>query len=122
MLVLKQTLTTLAVLLATLQITHAAPTKLRKRALNSSAPLSSDIDGVHILLNNDVDSETSKNAFLLLSKPRNYYDGMSACDTMGDGKIRTATRPPQHSFRLLMVVLLPFREHTCRNAHVYMYN
>ncbi|KAF9963179.1 hypothetical protein BGZ65_005363 [Modicella reniformis] len=85
MVTLKYILTTLAVLLVTLQITDAAPAKIRKRGLNTSAPLASDIDGAHLLLVNDVDSQTGKNAFLLLSKPRGYYDGMSACDSMGDG-------------------------------------
>ncbi|KAF9437351.1 hypothetical protein BGZ76_001117 [Entomortierella beljakovae] len=65
---------------------NAAPAKFDKRVLLPTAPLASDIDGAHLLLKNDVDSsKIIKNAFLLLSKPRNYYDGMSACTSMGDG-------------------------------------
>jgi acetylcholinesterase len=85
MVALKQAFATLTVLLATVHITLAAPTTLQKRGLNNSAPLASDIDGAHLLLINDVDSQTSKDAFLLLSKPRSYYDGMNACDSMGTG-------------------------------------
>ncbi|KAG0351812.1 hypothetical protein BGZ54_003081, partial [Gamsiella multidivaricata] len=78
----KPIFTVLSVLL-TLGVSNAAP--IKKRDLNASAPLASDIDGAHLLLLNDVDSSTAKNAFLLLSKPRGYYDGMSACNTMADG-------------------------------------
>ncbi|KAH7026977.1 Alpha/Beta hydrolase protein [Linnemannia elongata] len=87
MVVLKQILSSAVALLATLQISFAAPapTVVEKRSLSSSAPLASDINGAHLLLLNDVDSETSKNAFLLLSAPRGYYDGMSACSALGDG-------------------------------------
>ncbi|ORZ16677.1 Carboxylesterase family-domain-containing protein [Lobosporangium transversale] len=49
-----------------------------------AGPLASDIGGAHLLLENDVDSSTAKHAFLLLSKPRGYYDGMEACASMGD--------------------------------------
>ncbi|KAF9324182.1 hypothetical protein BGZ91_003115 [Linnemannia elongata] len=87
MVVLKQILSSAVALLATLQISFAAPapTVVEKRSLSSSAPLASDINGAHLLLLNDVDSETAKNAFLLLSAPRGYYDGMSACSALGDG-------------------------------------
>ncbi|KAF9114338.1 hypothetical protein BGX27_011158 [Mortierella sp. AM989] len=81
MVLLKTILSTAAVLLLTAQVyIDAAPTKLKKRLLLPNAPLASDIDGAHLLLKNDVDSSNIiKNAYILLSKPRNYYDGMSAC-------------------------------------------
>ncbi|KAF9082642.1 hypothetical protein BGX23_012260, partial [Mortierella sp. AD031] len=87
MVAIKHILSSAVALLVTLQISLAAPAPVpvEKRALDNSAPLASDINGAHILLLNDVDSETSKNAFLMLSAPRGYYDGMAACGAMGDG-------------------------------------
>lgn len=61
-----------------------APTKMNKRLSLPLAPSASDIDGAHLLLNNDLDSNTPKNAYMLLSKPRNYSDGIAACVSMGD--------------------------------------
>lgn len=89
MILLKTILSAAAVLLLSCQV-DAAPVELKKRLLLPGAPLASDIDGAHLLLKNDVDSTNIiKNAYLLLSKPRNYYDGMSACLSMGDGKRST---------------------------------
>ncbi|KAG0364303.1 hypothetical protein BGX24_004689, partial [Mortierella sp. AD032] len=85
MVAMKQILSSAVAILVTLQISLAAPAPVEKRALSGSAPLASDINGAHLLLLNDVDSETGKNAFLLLSAARGYYDGMNACSTMGDG-------------------------------------
>ncbi|KAF9117263.1 hypothetical protein BGW39_002392, partial [Mortierella sp. 14UC] len=86
MVAMKQILSSAVALLVTLQISLAAPAPtVEKRALSDSAPLASDINGAHLLLLNDVDSETGKNAFLLLSAARGYYDGMKACSAMGDG-------------------------------------
>ncbi|ORZ16673.1 Carboxylesterase family-domain-containing protein [Lobosporangium transversale] len=93
MVLLKPVSTALAVWLAVahFQVLDAAPTPPTaasppvKRALLSTAPLASDISGAHLLMENDVDSSTAKHAFLLLSKPRGYYDGMKACLSMGDG-------------------------------------
>ncbi|KAF8935299.1 Carboxylesterase family-domain-containing protein [Dissophora ornata] len=76
-------LSTLAAVAVFLQVSNAAP--IEKRTLNASAPSASDIGGAHLLLLNDVDSNTAKNAFLLLSQPRSYSDGMSACKSMGEG-------------------------------------
>ncbi|KAF8941666.1 Carboxylesterase family-domain-containing protein [Dissophora ornata] len=75
-------LSTLAAFAVFTQVSNAAP--IQKRTLNASAPLASDIGGAHLLLLNDVDSATAKNAFLMLSQPRDYYDGMSACNSMGE--------------------------------------
>ncbi|KAF9581359.1 hypothetical protein BGW38_001656 [Lunasporangiospora selenospora] len=83
---LKTLVSVVTILLLTVLVhVDAAPTKLRKRLLLPLAPKASDIDGAHLLLKNDVDSsKLIKNAFVLLSKPRNYYDGMKACVSMGD--------------------------------------
>jgi acetylcholinesterase len=76
--------TTLALL--TVNLLHAAPTpKVEKRLLSSLAPVASAINGVSIILENDVDSSKPKYSFLLLSQPRGYYDGMNSCLSMGDG-------------------------------------
>ncbi|KAI1317073.1 hypothetical protein EDD11_009056 [Mortierella claussenii] len=83
MILLKCILVTAAMLLTALQ---AAPIESpKKRTLLPTAPVATDIDGAHLLIKNDVDSSTAKNAFLLLSKSRGYYAGMDACLSMGDG-------------------------------------
>ncbi|CAO3569853.1 unnamed protein product [Mortierella alpina] len=86
MILFKTILSAVAVFLLSSQ-TEAAPTKkIEKRLLLPTAPLASDIGGAHLLLKNDVDSKNIiKNAYLLLSKPRGYYDGINACLSMGDG-------------------------------------
>ncbi|KAG9321486.1 hypothetical protein KVV02_005883 [Mortierella alpina] len=85
MILFKTIFSAVAVFLLTSQ-TEAAPTQIKKRLLLPTAPLASDIDGAHLLLRNDVDSKNViKNAYLLLSKPRGYYDGINACLSMGDG-------------------------------------
>ncbi|KAF9207523.1 hypothetical protein BGZ49_000261 [Haplosporangium sp. Z 27] len=77
---------TVVVLLSLQVFVEAAPTKFKKRLLLPTAPLASDINGAHLLIKNNVDSNpVIKNAYVLLSNPRNYYDGMSACTSMGDG-------------------------------------
>ncbi|KAF9312289.1 hypothetical protein BG003_006429 [Podila horticola] len=68
--------------LSTHNLVDSAPAHIDKRALNSGAPLASDVGGASIIMDNDVDTATSKVSFLLLSKPRGYYDGMSACSSM----------------------------------------
>lgn len=72
--------------LSTHNLVDSAPAHIDKRALNSGAPLASDVGGASIIMDNDVDTATSKVSFLLLSKPRGYYDGMSACSSMNSGK------------------------------------
>ncbi|KAK3808426.1 MAG: Alpha/Beta hydrolase protein [Benniella sp.] len=85
MILLKSILSAAAVLLLSCHV-DAVPVKLQKRLLLPTAPKASDIDGAHLLLKNDVDSSNIiKNAYLLLSKPRDYYSGMNACLSMGDG-------------------------------------
>lgn len=64
----------------------AAPARVDKRALNAGAPFASDVGGATIIIDNDVDTSTSKVSFLLLSKPLGYYDGMSTCTSMNSGK------------------------------------
>ena len=88
MVLLKTIFLATAVFLSTTHVhINAAPVKLNKRLLLPNAVQANDIDGAHLLMKNDVDTtKLIKNAFLLLSKPRGYYDGISACLSMGDGK------------------------------------
>ncbi|KAF9314153.1 hypothetical protein BG006_004010, partial [Podila minutissima] len=76
-----------AILLSSNVAIEAAPTpKLDKRLLLPTAPLASDIDGAHLLMQNDADTTyIIKNAYVLLSKPRSYWDGIATCLKMGDG-------------------------------------
>ncbi|KAG0348904.1 hypothetical protein BG004_003736 [Podila humilis] len=75
------------VLLSSNVAVNAAPTpKLEKRVLLSTAPLASDIDGAHLLMKNDADTtNVIKSAYVLLSKPRNYWSGIGSCLKIGDG-------------------------------------
>ncbi|KAG0067562.1 hypothetical protein BGZ89_005917 [Linnemannia elongata] len=87
MLSLKSTLVVVITLaLLTVNLVYAAPVgKVEKRLLSPLAPVASAINGVSIILENDVDSSKAKYSFLLLSQPRGYYAGMDSCLTMGDG-------------------------------------
>ncbi|GJJ77782.1 hypothetical protein EMPS_10141 [Entomortierella parvispora] len=78
---------TAAILASQTLFTAAAPVeKINKRTLLPTAPLASDVNGAHLLIINDVDSANIiKNAYILLSQPRDYYSGMSMCTSMGDG-------------------------------------
>lgn len=72
----------------TVNLLHAVPTaKVEKRLLSPLAPVASAINGVSIILENDVDSSKAKYSFLLLSQPRGYYAGMDSCLSMGDGML-----------------------------------
>ncbi|KAG0033085.1 hypothetical protein BGZ81_009412 [Podila clonocystis] len=53
-------------------------------ALVANAPSASDLDGVHILIDNDVDTSTNDTSMILLSKKRNYQDSMKACESLGE--------------------------------------
>lgn len=53
-------------------------------ALVSNAPAAKDVQGVFLLLDNDVDSKTPKNPVILLSKPRSYNNSQALCSTMGE--------------------------------------
>lgn len=52
--------------------------------LVANAPSASDLDGVHILIDNDVDTSTNKTSMILLSKKRNYQDSIKACESLGE--------------------------------------
>ncbi|KAK3832697.1 MAG: Carboxylesterase family-domain-containing protein [Linnemannia elongata] len=60
--------------------------------LVNNAPAAKDISGIHLLLDNDVDSQTPKNPVILLSKPRPYKDGQSTCTLLGE-KLASCSTP-----------------------------
>ncbi|KAF9209677.1 hypothetical protein BGZ59_010015, partial [Podila verticillata] len=50
-----------------------------------NAPSATELDGVHLLLDNDVDTRTTnKTSVILLSKKRNYQDSINACEALGE--------------------------------------
>ncbi|KAF9148133.1 hypothetical protein BG015_010164 [Linnemannia schmuckeri] len=59
--------------------------------LVANAPAAKDVQGVHLLLDNDVDSKTPKNPVILLSKPRSYNDSQVLCSTMGEKLAQSST-------------------------------
>ncbi|KAI1317082.1 hypothetical protein EDD11_009065 [Mortierella claussenii] len=52
--------------------------------LNANAPSASELGGVHLLLDNDVDSSTPKYPVIMLSSPRTYNDSQTACQKLGE--------------------------------------
>ncbi|KAG0033086.1 hypothetical protein BGZ81_009413 [Podila clonocystis] len=52
--------------------------------LVANVPSASDLDGVHILVDNDVNSRANKTSVILLSKKRNYQDSLDACGMLGE--------------------------------------
>ncbi|KAF8929673.1 hypothetical protein BGZ47_000936 [Haplosporangium gracile] len=103
----------LAICLATAALPHSSTTIASPLALplytldiNSSgadvtglvnnAPAAKDISGIHLLLDNDVDSQTPKNPIILLSKPRTYRDSHSTCILLGENLTSGSTPGLQH--------------------------
>ncbi|KAF8963205.1 hypothetical protein BGZ46_001019 [Entomortierella lignicola] len=80
--VMLKTSTALMALLATTSCytTFASPQ-------NTTAPLANDLRGVHLLLENDVDSSTPKYPVILLSHPRTYNDSQMACASLGENLV-----------------------------------
>jgi hypothetical protein len=67
--------------------------------LVNNAPAAKGISGIHLLLDNDVDSSTPKNPVILLSKPRTYKDGKSICGLLGESMHNyTDLLPFSHSY------------------------
>ncbi|KAG0196476.1 hypothetical protein BGX28_010083 [Mortierella sp. GBA30] len=59
--------------------------------LTAYAPSAKDLAGVHLLLENDVDSQTPKHPVIFLSKPRSYNDSQTACKSLGEELIAPDT-------------------------------
>lgn len=59
--------------------------------LVNNAPAAKDISGIHLLLDNDVDSQTPKYPLILLSKPRVYNDSLSICTLLGESTYGSTT-------------------------------
>ncbi|KAF9999650.1 hypothetical protein BGZ80_003566 [Entomortierella chlamydospora] len=55
--------------------------------LDPNAPLANDLGGVHLLLENDVDSNTPKYPVILLSKSRTYGDSQTACESLRESLV-----------------------------------
>ncbi|KAF9912016.1 hypothetical protein EC991_001463 [Linnemannia zychae] len=53
-------------------------------ALVADAPAAKDVQGIHLLLDNDLDTTTPKNPVILLSKPRNWKDFEALCSALGE--------------------------------------
>ncbi|KAF9181972.1 hypothetical protein BGZ51_005049 [Haplosporangium sp. Z 767] len=52
--------------------------------LEQNAPLAKNLDGVHLLLDNDLDTMTPKHPVIFLSKPRSSQDSEKACASLGE--------------------------------------
>jgi len=63
-------------------------TKDQLQTLAQDAPTADNLRGVHILLDNDVDTATMKHPVILLSNPRSYKDSQDACASLGEGNNR----------------------------------
>ncbi|KAG0321380.1 hypothetical protein BGZ97_011536 [Linnemannia gamsii] len=61
-----------------------APSSQEGSNLVNDAPLAGDLKGIHLLLNNDVDSKTPKHPVIFLSEPRSYKDSRDICGRLGE--------------------------------------
>ncbi|KAG0280833.1 hypothetical protein BGZ96_001414 [Linnemannia gamsii] len=61
-----------------------SPSPQEESNLVNNAPLAGDLKGVHLLLNNDLDSNTPKYPVIFLSEPRSYKDGQHICGQLGE--------------------------------------
>lgn|SRR5690348_17292407 len=57
----------------------------QESSLVQDAPFASDLAGVHLLLNNDLDSNTPKHPVIFLAEARSYKDSKHVCDRLGEG-------------------------------------
>jgi hypothetical protein len=64
-----------------------APSSQEGSNLVNDAPLAGDLKGIHLLLNNDVDSKTPKHPVIFLSEPRSYKDSRDICGRLGEGRL-----------------------------------
>ncbi|KAF8941670.1 Carboxylesterase family-domain-containing protein [Dissophora ornata] len=55
--------------------------------LDANAPSAKDLAGVHLLLENDIDSETPKYPVILLSEPRTFQDAQDVCMKLGENLV-----------------------------------
>ncbi|KAK3832698.1 MAG: Carboxylesterase family-domain-containing protein [Linnemannia elongata] len=56
----------------------------QESSLVQDAPFASDLAGVHLLLNNDLDSNTPKHPVIFLAEARSYKDSKHVCDRLGE--------------------------------------
>ncbi|KAG0375330.1 hypothetical protein BGX24_009254 [Mortierella sp. AD032] len=52
--------------------------------LIKDAPSANELKGVHLLLENDLDSNTPKHPVIFLAEPRSYKESQRVCDTLGE--------------------------------------
>ncbi|KAF8929672.1 hypothetical protein BGZ47_000935 [Haplosporangium gracile] len=69
-------------------VASASPLYRRQSSQESSlvqdAPSAGNLEGVHLLLDNDVDSNTPKHPVIFLSRVRSYNESRHACDQLGE--------------------------------------
>ncbi|KAG0301644.1 hypothetical protein BGZ98_008174 [Dissophora globulifera] len=68
---------------------HLAKDSDSNSTLNSTAPSANTLQGVHLLLDNDLDSETPKFPVILLSKPRSYQQAQVTCESLGENLVNS---------------------------------
>jgi hypothetical protein len=80
-------LATMVTLVAGSHLDNPSPDPIQIAAgLEGNAPSAHTLGGVHILLDNDVDTKTPKYPMILLSKHRTYKDSKDVCSSLGEGK------------------------------------
>ncbi|KAK5815136.1 Carboxylesterase family-domain-containing protein [Linnemannia elongata] len=86
---------TKAILVASCLAAAASASPLLRRqssqgsSLVQDAPLAGDLAGVHLLLNNDLDSNTPKHPVIFLAEARSYKDSRHVCDTLGEDLVNS---------------------------------
>ncbi|KAK5829456.1 Alpha/Beta hydrolase protein [Linnemannia elongata] len=63
---------------------HHDSLKAKSPSNDYSAPSASGFEGVHLLVENDLDSRSPRFSIILISKKASYADGMAACKVLGE--------------------------------------
>ncbi|KAF9927637.1 hypothetical protein FBU30_003013 [Linnemannia zychae] len=61
------------------------PLSARSYGHDGSTPSASNFKGIHLLVENDLDSESPRYPIILISKKGSYAEGMAACKSLGEG-------------------------------------
>ncbi|GJJ69124.1 hypothetical protein EMPS_01470 [Entomortierella parvispora] len=79
-----------AILLAFLVASVSLPTSTSAATLVQNPPSANSLGGAHILLENDLDSKTTRYPIIFLSKPLSYNNSRAACATLGEDLVQSS--------------------------------
>ncbi|KAG0048654.1 hypothetical protein BGZ83_006416 [Gryganskiella cystojenkinii] len=80
----------LAFLVASSSLPTATTAATVATTLVQNAPSATSLEGAHLLLDNDIDSTTSKYPVIYLSKPMSYKESKDACAKLGEDLVQSS--------------------------------